>query len=436
VLNLLKALSAKGAVPFLLIPGPPRGYSAPSVAGDAAAWWREAAQYAHLVREMHFDAPHAYALGPVVGARTRRIAMRDAIRPFTQIGVPVERMGLLLGFQSTPGAGGREGLKPTAAWLEIVKQDALAARQVAGELGLSSIWSWGWGTFGPETADPDKPRAACVYLWTRDPTLCDGLAAGGPRFNASLTVGQILLPDGVHCSTAVGTITVAALEELAAITGNRHAALTALLNRLIYLHESVDVSPADVRHAEASLVSRRFGGDAAAYEAALLQAGLTTSLARELVADQLRRQAFDAIVQIRYVTSPEGFTQRRQREALRTAICLGDELPGPGVIDWAQMLPVLALQPASISIQTTRYRVRKGTPVQLYGRVESEWPREVVTVYARRPRADAYTRLGTARLDGDGTWSFRVEPAGTAFYRAVSRSAASFAIVVRTQSHR
>jgi hypothetical protein len=437
VLNLLKGLHDRGAVPFLLIPGPPRGYRSPFVGGEAAAWWREVAKYAYLVREMHFNAPHVSVMGSLLGSRTRRIAMRDAIAPFTAIGVPPERLGLLLGFQSTPGAGGREGLEPRAAWLEIVKQDVLAARQVVAELRLSSIWSWGWGTFGPESADPDKPRAACVYLWTRDPTFCDGIAAAGPGFNASLTAGQIILPEGVHCETGAGSITEAALEELAAVTGNRQAALTALLNRLLYLGEGVDVSPAELDHAEASLVARHFGGDAAAYQAALAGAGLSPALARELVADQLRRQAFEAIVQVRYVTpSPEGFTQRRQREALRTAVCARDELPGPGVIDWAEKLPFLGLRPASISILATRYKVRRGTPIVLSGEVESERPAELVTLYARGARADHYAKLGTARVDQSGTWSFRAKATGTAYYRAVSKSAASLAIIIRVHGKR
>ncbi len=181
VLSLLKALAGKGAVPFLLVAGPHSGNRAPFVDGDARAWWLEVSQYAHIVRQMHFNAPHIYDMGPIVGARTRRIAMRAAVTRFTNIGIPADRLALVLGFQSGPGKGGREGLQPSHAWLEIVKQDTLAARQVASELGVGSIWSWGWGTFDAAGADVDKPRAACVYLWTRDPTLCDGPQVAGPR---------------------------------------------------------------------------------------------------------------------------------------------------------------------------------------------------------------------------------------------------------------
>ena len=47
------------------------------------------------------------------------------------------------------------------------------------ELGVWSVWSWGWGTFDSSGADADKAVAACTYLWTRDPVLCDALAQGG-----------------------------------------------------------------------------------------------------------------------------------------------------------------------------------------------------------------------------------------------------------------
>ena len=88
--------------------------------------------------------------------------------------------GLFLGFQSGKGAGGREGLaaKP---WFRTVKWQALAARYVARELDVHSIWSWGWADWrrsGP--IDVDKRRAACVYLWTRNPKLCNGPAAVEP----------------------------------------------------------------------------------------------------------------------------------------------------------------------------------------------------------------------------------------------------------------
>jgi hypothetical protein len=431
VLSLLRALSAKGAVPFLLVVGPHSGNRAPFVDGDARVWWLEAAKHAHIVRQMHFNAPYIRDMGPIVGARTRRIAMRAAVKRFTDIGIPADRIALVLGFQSGPGKGGREGLRPTHAWLEIVKQDALAARQVAGELGVGSIWSWGWGTFDEAGADPDKPKAACVYLWARDPALCDGPAVAGPRFNASLTLGQIQLAPGRQCTTNLGPIESAEFEQLAQAFGNRQAALTALLNRLVYLDENVDPSPADLAHAERAVITRGFGGDSAAYESALVQLGLSAASARRLIADQLRRQAFEAIVRIRYLAdSPRAFAELRQRRALRSTICLADELPGSGVADIPSRVPVLAIREGSISISAHRYRVKRGARVTLSGSVDSERASELVTIYARPVGSRSYTRLGTLRAPTGGGWRFQVRPVVRTAYRAVSKSAASNAILV------
>jgi hypothetical protein len=432
VLHVLKILAEKGAVPFLLVPGPPRGNRAPFVGGEASAWWLEVAKHAHIVRQVHFNAPYAYGLGTIVGSRTRRISMRDSLQPLLAIGVPAERLGILVGFQSGPGRGGREGLAPREAWLDIVKREALSVRHVATELGVSTIWSWGWGTFDPQGADPDKPIAACVFLWARDPALCDGPTVAGPRFDPSLAAGQIVLPAGVQCQTGVGLIDQARFEELATGAGSRQLASTALLNRLLYDDERIDASPSDVERMESIIIARDYAGDASAYEAALASQGLSRGTAQELIADQIRRSIFDAQVQVRYLTtSPESFTMRRQRDALRTAICLRDELPAPGSVDWAERFPLLTVPEASISIAAERYNVRRGARIVLSGRLRSELPGERVTLYVRGTREGSYRRLATVAVGADGSFSLRVRPRGTSFYRAVSRSAASLAIIVR-----
>ena len=92
------------------------------------------------------------------------------------------------------------------------------------------VWSWGWPSFSVAGNDPDKPAAACVYLWTRDPKLCDGPALAGAGFNASLTEGQIELPAerALHAS-ARGTIAKSDVARAAALTGDLGSAATALL---------------------------------------------------------------------------------------------------------------------------------------------------------------------------------------------------------------
>ena len=120
---------------------------------------------------------------------------------FTSAGLPASKLGLMLGFQTTRGSGGREGAARNS-WLEVTKLQALAAKQVASEVGLRSVWSWGWAAWSTGERDPDKPIAACVYLWARDPSLCNGPSAAGKGFNTSLTEGPAHAP-GRHALHAL-----------------------------------------------------------------------------------------------------------------------------------------------------------------------------------------------------------------------------------------
>ena len=177
VLELMSHLTGLGAHPFLLVPG------IPATEGEAGDWWADAASVGTLVAEVYFGAPVIHDQGPVVGPRTVRQAFRRRLLAFTELGVPADRLGLMLGFQSGRGAAGREGLEPTSAWLDYVKAQALAAREIAAETGIATIWSWGWGTFGPQSADADKAAAACVYLWARRPV---ALRRAGPAAGRQL----------------------------------------------------------------------------------------------------------------------------------------------------------------------------------------------------------------------------------------------------------
>src|SRR5207244_3961972 len=137
-------------------------------------------------------------------------------------------IGLMLGFQTTRGQGGREGLEPARAWYEVVKWQALSAREVARELGLGSIWSWGWEAYSDAERDPDKAGAACVWLWARNHKLCNGPRAAGSGFDASLTDGQINFPRGVQCKLDGRTMTSSELTRLAHMTGDRELSYSAL----------------------------------------------------------------------------------------------------------------------------------------------------------------------------------------------------------------
>ncbi len=189
VLGFLRRLSARGARPALFVSHPP------ATERGVARWWRNVAKVSDIVREVYVPAPRIAALGAVRGSRLIRHWIRFAIADFTAIGIRPARLGIALGFHSTPGVGGgRDGLEPSSAWFEAVKLQALAARRVASQLQLATIWSWGWAVFAGRPPDADKPKAACVYLWARDPALCDGPRAAGPGFNASRSQGQAERP--------------------------------------------------------------------------------------------------------------------------------------------------------------------------------------------------------------------------------------------------
>jgi hypothetical protein len=285
VLLLLQELAKLGATPAITIANPPY------TGGDAADWWRQAAQTAILIRQVYFTSPGPkglYKLGPARASRAMRRGMRALVGKFSAIGIPASRVALELQFQSAPGQGGRQGLEPKAAWLEFVKLEALAAKQVGAETKIEGIWSWGWPSFSAAGDDPDKPAAACVYLWTRDHRLCDAPATAGASFNASLTEGQIVLPTGVRCTFPAGRITKADVGRIAALTGDLGAAASALLQRVV-LRANEPVDPMTVLAAERAIVRDRFGGSAARYRAAVAGAGVTLQDARAIVADRLAR---------------------------------------------------------------------------------------------------------------------------------------------------
>ncbi len=289
VLELIRQLSGRGARPFLLVS------SAPYTGGDAADWWRQAAQAGDIVPEVYFNAPAVAKQGVILGSRRMRTVIRSRIAAFTAIGIPVSKLGFVLGFQSGPGAGGREGLQPSSAWLEFVKLYTLAGKRVAAEFGVATVWTWGWGTFNTAGADADKQAAACVYLWTRDQNLCDAPGAAGAGFDDSLSEGQIELPRGVQCALDGKSLRQTDLSRLTVITHDRDVAYTILFDRLVET-QLATISADRVRQAEQAIVDGSFGGNRAAFIAALTKAGANIYVARAAIADELlRAQAEGAI---------------------------------------------------------------------------------------------------------------------------------------------
>jgi hypothetical protein len=336
VLAFLRELAARGARPFLLIP------SNPNMAGEAADWWRQVAQVADIVPQVYVKGPVIYSAGAILGNRDIRLRLRKAVATLTAVGIPASRIGLMLGFQSG-GLYGRVGLQPVEAWLEVVKWNALAARQVAKELSVSTVWSWGWGTFGPASVDPEKPLAACAYLWTRDSTLCDAPTMSGGRLNTSLTDGQIILPAGVDCSFGTSVLRTSSIDQLTKLTGQRSLAVGALFSRVVQ-RARTRVSAAEVLQAERDLIKRRFKGKRRAYRTALARRNLSLALARQIIADEVRRQKLAlTLASENPGVDVSVWTTTEQTKALNQAICLRDEFPAVGDFRLTDRWPLLRL---------------------------------------------------------------------------------------------
>jgi hypothetical protein len=284
VLAFLQDVAAQGAHPVILINKSPFTGSS-----DAIAWWRSVAQVADIVREVYLPATKVWPLGPILGNRLLRESYRGAITPLTSIGIPANRLGIMISFLSHRGVGGRNGLEPASAWYQVVKWEALSAKRVAGELGLGSVFSWGWQEWNPREVDPDKPNAACVWLWARKPSLCDAPQRLGRRFDRSLTAGQIRLSHGTLCQVEdVGAIRAHSVGSLAALTGDRDAAVSALFERVVDASQR-PVSRRAVLGAEREVVRDSFHGSRSAYLSALQQSHATLGLARAVLGDEIRR---------------------------------------------------------------------------------------------------------------------------------------------------
>lgn len=284
VLSLLQDLAARGAHPVLLINRTP--YLGSS---DAVSWWLAVAKVADVVREVYLPATSVWPMGPVLGNRFLRQSFRNAATPLLSIGIPPNRLGIMLSFLSEKGIGGRNGLQPASAWFQVVKWDALSAKEVASELRLGSVFSWGWQEWNRKEVDPTKPKAACVWLWARTRSLCNAPRMLGKGFDDSLTAGQIRLAKGTICQApGIDALGARAVGSLQTLTGDRNAALSSLFERNVEVAEQ-PVSRHALLAAEREVIADSFHGSRNAYVAALRAAHATVGTARGVLTDELRR---------------------------------------------------------------------------------------------------------------------------------------------------
>jgi hypothetical protein len=368
VLDFLTALQGLGAVPLLSIANPPY------TGGEAQYWWQQVSKVAVLLRQVYFTEPNAaglYELGPTAASFSMRQSLRSLVNHLTQIGIPSSRVALEMQLTTSPGLGQRAGLQPTQAWLEIVKLEALAAKFVATQFKLEGVWSWGWANFNPSvTQDPDTAAAACVWLWARDQSLCDGPAAAGAGFDSSLSEGQLDVPAGARCLTSAGTISRNAVSRFTAVTGDPGYAASVLLEELT-LASQVNPAYPDVLSAERAVIAAGFGGDRTRYWAALRAAKLTLGDARAIITARLARDEIE--------------------EGMRA--------PAPTPADIADFLETYRDREARAVTTTTR--------APWLGGLTHGWAIETLAP------AELFSLTGPGKIDtADGT--FQVTPGGTA----------------------
>jgi hypothetical protein len=287
VLRFVSRLAARGGRPALLVS------SEPFTGGDAAPWWRSLAAVSDLVLENYANANLIWRDGVVDGSRRLRVRYRQSAAKLLAMGIPPSRIGIMIGFQTGAGAGGREGLRPRSRWFEVAKWQALAVREVARELGLAHVWSWGWAQRDARSNDPDKTLAACVWLWSRDTSLCDAPSVVGKELDPDTKTGQLNLPAGTRCVYGTTPLTAGGVAALAKLTGDRELALTALVVRAIE-RERAPVSPTEALAFERRIVRARFSGSTSSFRAALADAGASLAVGRGVMGDELRAQSISS----------------------------------------------------------------------------------------------------------------------------------------------
>ncbi len=399
VLRLVQRLAERGARPALLVS------STPNTGGEAAAWWRAVGQVSDFVLENYWNANVISRAGPIAGSRRLRTDFRRSAATLLAIGVPSSRIGLMLGFHTTPGTGGREGLKPAEKWFEVGKLQALAGRQVARELDLGHVWSWGWTMRTEVGKDPDKTFAACVWLWARDPALCDAPGIIGPKFDTDVRIGQIDLPGHVRCKLGESVLTSKSVSTLQRLTRDWELALTALVVRRIE-GELTEVSPDDVLAAERRVVAARFGGKRSAYLAELSRARAGVVVARGILGDELRRLEL-----LRRFPAPTPAPSTVQRFLATHASVLARSVtvsPAPSWLPSGTGYVLATSAPASIFRVATggvrRVRTVEGTfTVRM---LDDATPLETLPFELARPAA--VRALGLAgRVEAYADWSLR-----------------------------
>ena len=194
VLRFVSRLAARGGRPALLVS------SEPFTGGDAATWWKSVGAVSDLVLENYANANLIWRDGPVDGSRRLRVRYRQSAAKLLALGIPASRIGIMIGFQTGPGTGGREGLQ---AALALVRCRRSGRRSPSVRSRASSSWricGRGAGRSGmrDRTIPTRRSRRACgCGLATRACVTRPSIL--GREFDPDLKTGQLSLPSGTRC---------------------------------------------------------------------------------------------------------------------------------------------------------------------------------------------------------------------------------------------
>ncbi|MGH3065829.1 MAG: hypothetical protein ACRDOF_05940 [Gaiellaceae bacterium] len=403
VLRFVSRLAARGGRPALLVS------SEPYTGGEAAAWWKSIAAVSDLVLENYANANLIWREGPVDGSRRLRVRHRQSAAKLLALGIPPSRIGIMIGFQTGAGTGGREGLAPRSRWFSVAKWHALAVQQIARELKLAHLWSWGWAQRNERSSDPDKTYAACTWLWARDPALCDAPDVLGNELDADLKTGQLDLPVGTRCMYGSSPLTAASVAALAKVTKDRELALTALVVRAVE-RERARVAPTDALAVEGRIVGARFGGNGAVYRSALAEAGASLSVARGIIGDELRGRGIRSRLA---VSSPSAADIARFRATYAPVLARRLVVsPAPSWLPASTGLALATSAPASVFELATGQRttVRTAEGVFSVKALDDTVPLGAYSLTLARP-AVVHALRSERRADAYAGWTIRMQKA-------------------------
>ena len=164
VLELLRQLTSRGARPFLLVS------SAPYTGGEAADWWRQAAQAADLVPEVYFNAPAVMKQGVILGSRRMRTVAPLGDRRVHRDRDPGGEARLRARLPVGPGRGRARGIAAVERLVRV--RQALHAGRDSGSPPSSASPRSGAGGGGPSTPPAPtrtsrRPRASTSGRATR-----------------------------------------------------------------------------------------------------------------------------------------------------------------------------------------------------------------------------------------------------------------------------